>query len=195
MSGDSLSERDELLGGDLLRPVADMQPGMANEREARMQQVETRREAMDPLPGVSTETAADWRPVTEPLSPLDEPAKPNQGASGMQSQTPGMQTQSMTSTGPQTILNEYMEYEDDFRANYDAKYAATGEPYEDYQGARIASATLGNDDRFRSRAWDEQMEYETRRDWENRHPEGDTWDRFKAASRHSWDRVTGHHHV
>ena len=88
-----------------------------------------------------------------------------------------------------------MEYEEDFRADYDSKYSATGEPYEDYQGAYRYGATLGNDDRFRSRAWDDQMEYETRRDWESSHPEGDTWDRFKAAIRHGWDRVTGHHHV
>jgi hypothetical protein len=39
------------------------------------------------------------------------------------------------------------------------------------------------------------MEYEMRRDWESKHPEGDTWERFKAAIRHGWDRVTGHHHV
>lgn len=78
-----------------------------------------------------------------------------------------------------------MEYEEDFRADYDARYSATGEPYEDYQGACIAMARCSADDRFRSCAWDDQMEYEMRRDWGNRHPEyGDAWDCFKAAIRH-----------
>ncbi|WP_277187515.1 hypothetical protein [Caballeronia sp. BR00000012568055] len=171
--GDSVSERDALAGRDPLRPASN-----------------------DPLPGVRTDNAADWRPVNDPLGPLDEAARPYQAASGMQSQTPGMQSQSIGASGPQTVPNEYMEYEEDFRADYDARYAATGEPYEDYQGAYRFGATLGNDDRYRSRAWDDQMEYETRRDWESRHPDGgDTWERFKAAIRHGWERVTGHHHV
>ncbi len=120
--------------------------------------------------------------------------KPYQSTSGMQSQASGMQSQRMSAMGgspdplrasagtqasgpvgpaptgpapigPGTVPNEYMEYKEDFRADYDARYAATGEPYEDYQGAYRYGAMLGNDDRFHSRAWDEQMEYETRRDW------------------------------
>jgi hypothetical protein len=176
LASESLSEADALAGREPLRDT------------------ETKSE----LPGVRTDSAADWRPVNEPLGPLDEPAKPYQAESGMQSQAPGMQTQtqSTSSLAPGAVPNEYMEYEEDFRADYDARYSATGEPYEDYQGAYRYGAMLGNDDRFRSRAWDDQMEYEMRRDWESRNPEhGDAWDRFKAAIRHGWDRVTGHHHV
>ncbi|KND62360.1 hypothetical protein BVER_01555c [Candidatus Burkholderia verschuerenii] len=198
LAGDSLSERDALAGRDALAPNTGM-----TEREARA------RQEAGTLPGVRTDMADEWRSVNDPLGPLDEPAKPNQAAPGMQSQTPGMQSQSMSAssepmrmaegtqaTGPQTVPNEYMEYEEDFRADYDTRYATTGEPYEDYQSAYRYGATLGNDDRFRNRAWDDQMEYEMRRDWESRHPTGaDTWDRFKAAIRHGWDRVTGHHHV
>jgi len=165
----------------------------------------------DPLPGVHVDPDTDWRSIDtiEPLSPLDEPAKPQQLNMQNQAQSQSMPamgasgdpigtsaaSQAAVPLGPRTTPNEYMEYEEDFRADYDAKYAATGEPYEDYQGAYRYGATLGNDDRFRSRAWDDQMEYEMRRDWATRHPEGDTWDRFKAAVRHGWDRVTGQHHV
>lgn len=163
--------------------------------------------------GVRVDPHTDWRPIEsiEPLSTLDEPAKPQQmnmqNPSQSQSQSmPAMgasgdpigtsaASQAAVPLGPRTTPNEYMEYEEDFRADYDARYAATGEPYEDYQGAYRYGATLGNDDRFRSRAWDDQMEYEMRREWETRHPEGDTWERFKAAIRHGWDRVTGHHHI
>ncbi|WP_321801521.1 hypothetical protein [Caballeronia sp. J97] len=188
LAGESLTERDALAGRDPLRTASD----------APIER--------DPLPGVRTDMASEWRSV-EPLSPLDEPAAPYQaGAARAAGTSPdpviaSAGTQEAGPVGPaptatpQTVPNEYMEYEEDFRADYESKYSATGEPYEDYQGAYRYGATLGNDDRFRSRAWDDQMEYEMRRDWETRHPEGDTWERFKAAIRHGWDRVTGHHHV
>ncbi|WP_250479107.1 MULTISPECIES: hypothetical protein [unclassified Caballeronia] len=186
LAGDSLSERDAIAGRDPLRTTGAVPPERA------------------PLPGVRTDTASEWRSV-EPLSPLDEPATPSQaGAARAAGSSPdpvvaSAGTQAGGPVGPignpQNVPNEFMEYEDDFRADYASKYSATGEPYEDYQGAYRYGATLGNDDRFRSRTWDDQMEYETRRDWESKHPEGDTWERFKAAIRHGWDRVTGHHHV
>jgi hypothetical protein len=156
------------------------------------------------LPGTSAESARDWRPVNA----LDDTESAANDAFAARGVAPGaaadatrMAAPSATGTapgalGPQTIPDEYMEYSDDFRSDYDAKYASTGSPFEDYEGAYRYGATLGNDDRFRSRQWDDQMEYELRRDWESRHPDGgDTWDRFKAAIRHGWDRVTGHHHV
>ncbi|SPB18428.1 hypothetical protein NOV72_05628 [Caballeronia novacaledonica] len=189
LTGGSLSERDALAGRDPLRTTG----AVPSER--------------DPLPGVRTDMASEWRSV-EPLGPLDEPAAPYQaGAARAAGSSPdpvlasagtqaaGPVGPASTTTGPATVPNEYMEYEEDFRADYESKYSATGEPYEDYQGAYRYGATLGNDDRFRSRTWDDQMEYETRRDWESKHGEGDTWERFKAAIRHGWDRVTGHHHV
>ncbi|SAK69059.1 hypothetical protein AWB79_03648 [Caballeronia hypogeia] len=192
LAGEALSERDALAGRDPLRTTGAVPPasGTAGER--------------GPLPGVRTDMASEWRSV-EPLSPLDEPA-PLQSATRATGSSPdpviasaGTQATGpigpAPTAGPQTVPNEYMEYEEDFRADYESKYSATGEPYEDYQGAYRYGATLGNDDRFRSRNWDDQMEYETRRDWESKHLEGDTWERFKAAIRHGWDRVTGHHHV
>ncbi|MDR5817388.1 hypothetical protein QCE62_27675 [Caballeronia sp. LZ033] len=190
LGSDSLSERDALAGRDPLSTTGAVPPATSRE----------------PLPGVRTDTGSEWRSV-EPLSPLDEPAAPYQaGAARAVGSSPdpviasaGTQAAGPVGPGgsavPPSVPNEYMEYEEDFRADYDAKYMATGEPYEDYQGAYRYGAMLGNDDRFRSRAWDDQMEYEMQRDWESRHPEGHTWERFKAAVRHGWYRVTGHHHV
>jgi hypothetical protein len=156
-----------------------------------------------PLPGTSAASARDWRPVNaldetdaaanDAFAPhVSEPEGPDAGRVA----APSASDRAPGALGPQTIPDEYMEYSDDFRSDYDSKYAATGSPYEDYEGAYRYGANLGNDERFRSRQWDDQMEYELRRDWESRYPEGgDTWDRFKAAIRHGWDRVTGHHHV
>ncbi|TDN62725.1 hypothetical protein [Paraburkholderia sp. BL10I2N1] len=91
------------------------------------------------------------------------------------------------------IPDEFLEYEEDFRGHYDEQYAKEGARYEDYSGAYLYGAKMGQDARYRDRPWDD-VEPEARRDWEAM-PQGDTWERFKAAIRHGWDRVTGHHHV
>ncbi|CAG4914698.1 hypothetical protein [Paraburkholderia saeva] len=94
------------------------------------------------------------------------------------------------------VPDEFLEYEEDFRGHYDEQYAAEGARYEDYSGAYHYGAKMGQDVRYRDRQWDD-IEPEARRDWETmpRGAQGDTWERFKAAVRHGWDRVTGHHHV
>ena len=95
-----------------------------------------------------------------------------------------------------TMPDEFMEYEDDFRTDYESKYAATGTRYEEYEEAYRYGATAGTDERYHRRNWDDTMETELRRDWESSKPLGeDTWERFKHAVRHGWDRVTGHHHT
>ncbi|WP_250500078.1 hypothetical protein [Caballeronia sp. GAWG1-5s-s] len=220
----TLTSRDYVTdpADDPLMPATRPQRGTPEPSTTQYEQVETKpastpqgqaqaQTQTDPLTGVHVDPNTDWRSIDtiEPLSTLDEPAKPQQLNMQNQVQSQSMPamgaagdpigtsaaSQAAVPLGPRTVPNEYMEYEEDFRADYATKYATTGEPYEDYESAYRYGATLGNDERFRNRAWDDQMEYEMRRDWESRHPEGDTWDRFKAAIRHGWDRVTGQHHA
>jgi hypothetical protein len=67
--------------------------------------------------------------------------------------------------------------------------------YEDYRPAYHYGVNVARDDRYRDRPW-EDVEPEVRREWEaSPSGTGNTWERFKAAVRHGWDRVTGHHHV
>ena len=95
----------------------------------------------------------------------------------------------------ETIPDEFLEYEEDFRNHYDELYASGDERYEDYVPAYRYGATIGRDVRYRDRPWDD-VEPEARRHWETTSPGStDTWERFKAAVRHGWDRVTGHHHA
>jgi hypothetical protein len=95
----------------------------------------------------------------------------------------------------ETVPDEFLEYEEDFRNHYDERYASSDERYEDYVPAYRYGATIGRDARYRDRPWDD-VEPEARRHWETTSPAStDTWERFKAAVRHGWDRVTGHHHV
>jgi hypothetical protein len=88
--------------------------------------------------------------------------------------------------------NEYLEYEEDFRSHYDEQYSADNARYEDYVPAYRYGAEIAHDERYRDRAWDE-IEPEARDHWEQTSPDS-TWERFKLAVRHGWERVTGHHH-
>ncbi|MFM0735339.1 hypothetical protein PQQ52_33170 [Paraburkholderia sediminicola] len=89
--------------------------------------------------------------------------------------------------------NEYLEYEEDFRTHFDEQYAAGNARYEDYVPAYRYGAEIARDARYRDQPWDD-VEPEARRHWETTSPDS-TWERFKLAVRHGWERVTGHHHV
>lgn len=85
--------------------------------------------------------------------------------------------------------DEYGVHEDEFRRDYDARYANTGAPYEDYQRAYQHGATVGRDERYRDHDWPD-AEADVRKHWETHYPESG-WERFKAAVRHGWERVRG----
>jgi hypothetical protein len=159
--------------------------------------------AEDPLTG--TTSAQGWRAV-DPLDPLDETeTSARVGGTGSMSATgapvPGTLSQTGDSAlgahaGPRTTMpDEYMEYEDEFRSDYEAKYAASGTSYSEYEEAYRYGVSAASDERYTRRNWDDTMETELRQDWEGRSSGGhDTWERFKLAVRHGWERVTGHQH-
>ncbi|QIE28998.1 hypothetical protein SBC1_71000 (plasmid) [Caballeronia sp. SBC1] len=163
--------------------------------------------ASEPLSGGAS--AQGWRAV-DPLDPLDETETASRvgsvgGTDAMSatgSPVPGTLSQtgdSSLGTRPgarSTMPDEYMEYEDEFRSDYESKYAATGASYEEYEEAYKYGASAASDERFHRRNWDDTMETELRHDWEGRGLGGaPTWERFKLAVRHGWERVTGHHHL
>jgi hypothetical protein len=159
--------------------------------------------ADEPLAGraSASDPAQGWRPV-DPLDPLDESETSSRrgdvGApvAGSLSQSGSAPLDPTRPIARDAIPDEYMEYEDDFRTHYESKYAATGASYEEYEEAYRYGATAGRDERFHRRDWDDSVETELRHDWEERSPLGaETWERFKLAVRHGWDRVTGHHHT
>lgn len=137
-------------------------------------------------------------PVTDPLvgdtgrSALAAGSVPGSGAIMRPSEVVSEAGQPTAGLGGQ-MPNEYLEYEEDFRAHYDEQYGAENERYEDYVPAYRYGAEIGKDARYRDQPWDD-IEPEARRRWESTSPES-TWERFKMAVRHGWERVTGHHHV
>lgn len=137
-------------------------------------------------------------PVTDPLvgdvgrSAIAAGSVPGSGAVMQPSEVVSETGQPTAGLGGQ-MPNEYLEYEEDFRSHYDEQYAADNARYEDYVPAYRYGAEIGKDARYRDRPWDD-VEPEARRHWESTSPEN-TWERFKLAVRHGWERVTGHHHV
>lgn len=78
----------------------------------------------------------------------------------------------------------------DFRDDFDSRYASTaGARYEDYAPAYQYGSTLAGDQRHANRSWDD-IETSARSDWQTRYP-GSDWERFKAAVRHGWEKVSG----
>lgn len=72
------------------------------------------------------------------------------------------------------------------REHFDKTYAATGAPFESYGPAYKYGSDLREDSRFQAAGW-EGVEPQARATWEERNP--GTWDRFKAAIQHAWERA------
>ena len=76
-----------------------------------------------------------------------------------------------------------------FRSHYASNFESGGSGYDEYEPAYRYGDQMRGDSRYGSRSWDD-AEPELQRDWESSNPSG-TWQRFKSAVRHGWDRVTG----
>ena len=77
---------------------------------------------------------------------------------------------------------------DYYRNDFNARFAAEGGRYEDYEPAYRYGHDLRDDPRYAGRHWDE-LEADARSDWEARNA-GGTWERMKAAVRRGWERVS-----
>eukprot|EP01034_Spumella_vulgaris_P031423 gene31424-38810_t len=78
--------------------------------------------------------------------------------------------------------------DDDYRSHWTSNYSAAGGSYDDYAPAYRYGSSMAGADSYRGRSWDE-AEPELRRSWETQYPQS-AWDKFKAAVRHGWERLT-----
>jgi uncharacterized protein (TIGR02271 family) len=77
----------------------------------------------------------------------------------------------------------------DFRADYQQRYAATGDAYDTYLPAYQYGHSMASDPRYQGRSFEE-SEADLRADYGRRYPDG-TWERTKDAVRVGWERMTG----
>lgn len=123
-------------------------------------------------------------PTTAPTQSWPEPTN-TQSAN-----TPGFAPLDMAET--QHTRRNYgtgdLDYQNDFRSNFNRTYSNSGMTYEQYAPAYQYGYDLNNDERFRGKDWNS-AQYDIQRDWESRQP--GTWDRFSNAIRYAWDKATG----
>src|SRR3954453_13220024 len=81
------------------------------------------------------------------------------------------------------------DYREDFRRDWQQRYAASGQSYDTYEPAYEYGYTSANDARWKGRSWSE-VEPDLRADYERRNP-GGTWERMKDSVRYGWEKVTG----
>ena len=83
---------------------------------------------------------------------------------------------------------DFVAYEREFRSHYDTAFATRGSPYEHWAPAYRYGYDIATDPRYREREWTT-VETDARREWEQGHR--GTWEEFKEAIRHGWDKVRG----
>lgn len=85
---------------------------------------------------------------------------------------------------------EELSAEDDayYRGHWTSNFANAGGTYEDYAPAYRYGSSMRRSELYRGRPW-EDVETDLRADWSRRHP-GSAWEKFKAAIRHGWERMT-----
>lgn len=171
------------------------------------QQVSSRTDDRTPLPsnepgqpGLSSGVPGDASDVFERES---ESARAARGsAADLSSDADQRRDEAVKASGPQytpgagyagdpgmdTSFSDDSAYDEEFRRDYDSRYANADAPYDDYRRAYIHGMSVAHDERNRGRDWS-QVEANARKHWETRYPES-AWERFKAAVRHGWERVT-----
>ncbi|WP_206996515.1 hypothetical protein [Trinickia mobilis] len=141
----------------------------------------------------ATATAAGSAPGMGAIFSAGRSEPKHAGAAAASASAAAEGAASMPAGAAAPIPDEFLQYEEDFRGDYETKYASGGSRYEDYESAYRHGTTLGRDARYAEhRSWEDVEPY-ARRDWEDAHPHN-AWGRFKAAVRHGWERVTHHDH-
>jgi len=79
-------------------------------------------------------------------------------------------------------------YRDDFRRDWESRYATSGGTYESYEPAYNYGYQSANDARWKGRNWSD-VESDLRSDYERRYPNS-TWERMKDSVRYGWEKVT-----
>lgn len=75
-----------------------------------------------------------------------------------------------------------------FRGHWTSNYANAGGTYDEHAPAYRYGAQMRKSELYRGLPW-EDVETDLRADWSKRNP-GSAWEKFKAAVRHGWERIT-----
>jgi len=78
-----------------------------------------------------------------------------------------------------------------YRQHWQSNYGASGGSYEDYAPAYQYGSQMARSGNYRGRPWND-VENDLRSGWDARNTSGgpSTWEKFKSAVQHGWDRMT-----
>ena len=177
------------------RPVSEAD--LANFREESIEVRETAEKAVVSKTARVVEEVSVGKTATEHTEQVSDSVRKtvvdvqNDGRTTAAGTTTAGTTGSMMGTTADNMAatNTSADYDDDFRSDWNTRYATMGGSYDDYAPAYRYGSTLGTDARYKGRSWDE-IETNARSDWQTRYPNS-SWDNFKAAVRHGWERVSG----
>jgi hypothetical protein len=79
--------------------------------------------------------------------------------------------------------------QDYFRSHWEKTLSYTGGTYQEFDPAYRYGESMAGNPGYRDKPWDE-AEPELRGAWQTKHPES-SWDKFKAAVKAGWEKVTG----
>jgi uncharacterized protein (TIGR02271 family) len=82
-----------------------------------------------------------------------------------------------------------VDYSDDFRNDFQKRYASTGATYDAYAPSYQYGYRMASDDRYRGKRW-EDVETQLRSDYERTYPNS-KWEQMKDSIRYGWNKVTG----
>jgi uncharacterized protein (TIGR02271 family) len=83
-----------------------------------------------------------------------------------------------------------MGSDDAWRKDWDSNYSSLGGSYDDYAPAYRYGNEMRSNDQYKGRDWND-VEADLKSSWESRNSGGpSTWEKFKAAVRHGWDKIT-----
>lgn len=75
-----------------------------------------------------------------------------------------------------------------FRNHWSSNYGSQGGSYDEYAPAYQYGSSMAGSAQYSGRPWDD-VEPELQRSWEGTYP-GSAWEKFKAAVRHGWEKMT-----
>jgi len=81
------------------------------------------------------------------------------------------------------------DYDDDFRRDFEDRYARSGESYETYHPAYEYGYRMASDPRYRGKDWSD-VEQTLKTDYMRNQPNS-SWEKAKGAVRYGWEKVTG----
>jgi hypothetical protein len=112
-----------------------------------------------------------------------DPDRQNAPAQGQQSGGQWMDEDSTTGDG-----HAPRDQRAQFKHHWQSRYASGGGNFDEFAPAYDYGYGLGGRSEYQNRRWEE-IEPDARQSWESDQP--GTWDRFKDAIQHGWERLTG----